>query len=48
MREKGVISAIVPVYNGLAFATGEYISFVDSDDYIHDTMLEKMITAMEK
>ncbi len=33
---------------GLAFARGEYISFVDSDDYIQDTMYEKMITAMKR
>lgn len=33
---------------GLAFATGEYISFVDSDDYVQDTMLEKMVNAMKK
>lgn len=33
---------------GLAFACGEYISFVDSDDYIHETMLHKMIMSMKQ
>lgn len=33
---------------GLVFATGEYISFVDSDDYIADTMLQEMIMSMKK
>ncbi|MCI8596983.1 MAG: glycosyltransferase family 2 protein [Lachnospiraceae bacterium] len=31
---------------GLAFAVGEYISFIDSDDYIQDTMLEDMVRAI--
>ena len=33
---------------GLDYATGEYITFVDSDDMIDRTMLEKMYHAMEK
>lgn len=33
---------------GLEQATGEYIAFVDSDDYIGKTMYETMITAIEK
>jgi glycosyltransferase involved in cell wall biosynthesis len=31
---------------GLEFATGEYISFVDSDDLIESTMLEEMLSTM--
>jgi len=27
---------------GLKYATGEYISFIDSDDYVDETMMEKM------
>ena len=27
---------------GLEIATGEYVTFVDSDDYVDDTMFEKM------
>lgn len=33
---------------GLNSATGKYISFVDSDDYIQSNMLEKMYEACEK
>lgn len=40
------------VYNarntGLSHATGEYISFVDSDDYIHPQMLEILYEALQK
>lgn len=40
------------VYNarntGLSHATGEYISFVDSDDYIHPQMLEILYKALQK
>lgn len=40
------------VYNarntGLSNATGEYISFVDSDDYIHPQMLEILYEALQK
>lgn len=40
------------VYNarntGLNHATGEYISFVDSDDYIHPQMLEILYEALQK
>lgn len=40
------------VYNarntGLNHATGEYISFVDSDDYIHPQMLEILYKALQK
>lgn len=32
----------------LNYATGRYISFVDSDDYIDEAMYEKMIEAIEK
>ncbi len=32
---------------GLSMARGEYIGFVDSDDWIDPTMYEKMITTME-
>ena len=32
----------------LNYATGDYISFIDSDDYIDKTMLEKMYEACEK
>jgi glycosyltransferase involved in cell wall biosynthesis len=34
--------------NGLEHARGKYISFIDSDDYIDVTMLEKLHTAMER
>ena len=33
---------------GLDIATGEFIGFVDSDDYIHSEMYEKMHTALVK
>lgn len=33
---------------GLEEATGEFISFVDSDDYIHEELLEKAFAAAEK
>lgn len=33
---------------GLSYATGEYIGFVDSDDYISNDMYEKMITSGHK
>lgn len=33
---------------GLQYATGEYVTFVDSDDYISMTCFEKMITAIKK
>ena len=40
------------VYNarntGLSHAIGEYISFVDSDDYIHPQMLEILYEALQK
>lgn len=33
---------------GIEMATGEFISFVDSDDYIESTMLEKLYTKAQK
>ncbi|MDN3493746.1 glycosyltransferase [Winogradskyella bathintestinalis] len=33
---------------GLDIATGEYVSFVDSDDYIYDSMLQKMLDKLVK
>lgn len=33
---------------GLEVATGEYIGFIDSDDYIHPQMYEKLLTALEQ
>ena len=33
---------------GMAAATGEYISFVDSDDWIAAEMLERLIQALER
>lgn len=33
---------------GLDYATGEYISFVDGDDYIHPQMLEILYEALQK
>lgn len=43
-ENKGVSSAR---NTGLELATGEYIGFVDSDDYISSTMYEKLISAAE-
>lgn len=34
--------------SGLLFAKGEYITFVDSDDWIHPTMYQTLITLMEE
>lgn len=34
--------------NGLNHAKGEYISFIDSDDYIHPQMLEILYEALQK
>ena len=34
--------------NGLLFAKGEYIAFVDSDDWLHPEMYERLITLIEK
>ncbi|QJX64180.1 glycosyltransferase [Niallia circulans] len=33
---------------GMSYATGEYISFIDSDDYIHLTFYETLINLMVK
>lgn len=33
---------------GLEIATGEYIAFADSDDYVHPQMYEAMVSVMEK
>lgn len=32
---------------GIEFATGKYITFIDSDDYVHETLLEVLINALE-
>lgn len=32
---------------GLEKATGEYVMFVDADDYVKDTFVEKMVAALE-
>lgn len=34
--------------SGLNYATGKYIGFVDSDDYISDDMYEKLVNAAEE
>lgn len=34
--------------NGIRFATGKYLSFIDSDDYILPNYLEKMVSLLEK
>lgn len=34
--------------NGMLFAKGEYIAFVDSDDWLHPTMYEVLINLIEK
>jgi glycosyltransferase involved in cell wall biosynthesis len=34
--------------NGLSFAHGEYIAFVDSDDYIKENMYKELIELMER
>ena len=33
---------------GLDIATGEYVSFIDSDDFIESNMYEKMVNAIQK
>ena len=33
---------------GMELATGEYICFIDSDDYIENTMLEKLLKAIKQ
>lgn len=44
-KNGGVVSARNA---GIKIATGEYIAFVDSDDYIDPTMYEKLICQMEQ
>lgn len=44
-RNKGVYEAR---NTGLNHATGEYISFIDGDDYIHPQMLETLYEALQK
>lgn len=44
-ENKGVAAAR---NTGLDISTGEYIGFVDSDDYIENNMYEKMVNACEK
>ena len=34
--------------NGIGFSTGEYLAFVDSDDYVSPTMYERLLSAMGK
>lgn len=34
--------------NGIQLATGEYICFIDSDDYIENTMIEKLLKGIEE
>lgn len=33
---------------GLAVATGEYVQFVDSDDYLENNMTQRLVSAMEE
>lgn len=33
--------------HGLDIATGDYIAFVDSDDYVAEDMMEKMLSALK-
>lgn len=33
---------------GIDHATGDYIGFVDSDDYVSETMFEEMVDLVEK
>ena len=33
---------------GLEYATGDYVGFIDSDDYIHPTMYEKLLNGIKK
>lgn len=33
---------------GLSYASGKYITFIDSDDHIDSTMIEKMVSVAEK
>lgn len=45
---KAVHGGVSKVRNlGLSKATGEYVMFVDADDYVKDTFLEKMVDALE-
>ena len=44
-RENGGLS--VARNTGIENATGSYLIFVDSDDWIHESMVEKMINALE-
>ena len=39
-KKKGGLSS--PRNYGLKYATGEYICFIDSDDYIEPTLLKKL------
>ena len=34
--------------NGLKVASGEYVTFVDADDWIHERMYETMVGGLEK
>lgn len=45
-KENGGISSARNT--GLAYVTGEYLTFVDSDDWLDLDMYEKMIEAIEK
>ena len=42
------VGAAITRNNGLEIATGEYIYFIDSDDWIDDDYLEKMVKTIEK